>query len=135
MEFKCEICNKQYSSRQSRWNHIKKYHSSTECTLPPKTTKCTTKSHQNDDIIFCSLCNKNFTRKDALTRHLNDNRCKKNKEKKIINDLQKKIEDLTKFQKEEMEKIKLELQKALKIHPPDLLEKSLIFLIKSDRPN
>ena len=26
MEYKCEFCNKNYSSRQSRWNHIKNYH-------------------------------------------------------------------------------------------------------------
>ena len=49
------------------------------------------------DDISCNNCNKIFTRKSSLNRHLN-NRCKQiNKEKeKDINEIKKKLEELEK---------------------------------------
>ena len=76
MEFKCNICDKQYKSYQTLWNHKKIKHT-------PK----------NNNII-CELCNKEFTRNDNLKYHKN-NTCKiKNNEINKINILEDKIEQL-----------------------------------------
>ena len=76
MEFKCKICDKQYKSYQTLWNH--------------KKIKHTLKNNK----IICELCNKEFTRNDNLKYHKN-NTCKiKNNEINKINILEDKIEQL-----------------------------------------
>ena len=63
-QFKCNICNKDYKSYQSLWNHNKiKHH---ELCLKISNKECKFK---------CDLCNKKFTRNDNLKYHKN-NTCK-----------------------------------------------------------
>jgi len=123
MEFKCDICNKVYKSYQSRWNHVNKNHSTNVTKPVTNVTKPVTKC--NTILYNCQWCNENFNNRQTKWRHekICQNQTDINKDKKI--------EQLEK----EIKTIKEELLKAMKIHPPDLLEKSLIFLIKSDRPN
>jgi hypothetical protein len=99
--FECKICKKCYKSYKSLWNHNKKYHNiiAPNCTKnAPNCTKIVPKCTKVDDIS-CNNCNKIFTRKSSLNRHLN-NRCKQiNKEKekeKDINEIKKKLEELEK---------------------------------------
>ena len=61
----------------------------------PNSTQSTPKQHSNSTqtapkIIICVFCNKNFTRKTGLTKHLN---CCKIKNKKLGKNLGKKIEN------------------------------------------
>jgi hypothetical protein len=61
MSFKCDICNTEYKSYQSFWNHNKIKH--------PENKK-----KKNIDLI-CQKCNKNFLTKHGLKYH-NENVCK-----------------------------------------------------------
>ena len=95
MEYKCNICNKQYSSYQSLWIHNKKYH----------TTKNKNDSHldshdnQNDNHISsnkktykCSKCNKNFSCYQNRWRH--EKKCESNDNeimKQKIDELEKRL--------------------------------------------
>jgi len=74
MENKCTYCQKNFSSRQSKWNHINKFH-----------------KNENNQIIIndikCIHCNKTFSSKSCLTRHLKLYcKIKKKSINKIINE-------------------------------------------------
>lgn len=128
--YTCEYCNKKYSSRQSRWNHIKQYHNTdntpilhqNDVNVPPLI-------HQNiktSKQLKCTGCNKLFSRSDALNRHNNLNRCKKilatelkdekDEYKKLFLDSQKQIIE---YQKQ-IDELKTLIQKSIKIHPKTL---------------
>ena len=107
MEYKCNHCNKNYASYQSRCNHIRRYHKSLIPHQPPEDPP---EQHQNTPKNKCNFCNIIFSRKDSLNRHINKNRCKKEKT------TENKIEKMQK----EIENLKNLLQKALKIHPKTL---------------
>jgi len=82
MLYNCEICNKDYKSYQSLWNHNKIKHSDLSLKISNKECK-----------FSCELCNKKFTRNDNLKYHKN-NTCKINNETNKINILEGKIEQL-----------------------------------------
>jgi hypothetical protein len=132
-EFLCNICNKKYASANSLCNHNKKYHqriqtdfthnypqlstknpqlSTKNPQLSTKNPQLSTKNPQNStninlkkDII-CKYCNKYLSRIDSLKRH------EKICENKI--DLENKNNELE-ILKNEINKLKLTLQKTLKI--------------------
>jgi hypothetical protein len=118
-EFLCNICNKKYASTNSLCNHNKKYHQSIQTNfthnypqLSTKNPQLSTKNPQNStninlkkDII-CKYCNKYLSRIDSLKRH------EKICENKI--DLENKNNELE-ILKNEINKLKLTLQKTLKI--------------------
>ena len=54
MEYKCDICNKKYSSYQSKWIHHKKFHSKIE---------------NENTKISCKFCNKLLSCKQSKWRH------------------------------------------------------------------
>lgn len=97
----CKYCNKEYSSYQSRCNHIKKYHLNEDLKLP----QITPQNNSKNEGFECSNCNKKLSRQDNLTRHL-----KKCTPKKInideVNALKNEINDL-----------KSTLLNFMKIHP------------------
>lgn len=66
-EFNCDICNKQYKTSQSFWNHKNKYH-----------------KLDLEKIYKCDYCEKSYPRNNALSRHMNVCRLK-NKPEQIIN--------------------------------------------------
>jgi len=88
MDFPCLICDKNYKSYQSFWNHKKKFH-----------------SEENNNYVdnkvrdySCNKCNKKFTRKDSMTYHFT-NTCKKKDDKLPINktnELENKVLELEK---------------------------------------
>jgi hypothetical protein len=125
MEYTCTECNKIYSSYQSRWLHIKKYHQTLSAKLPPKCRQNRQNIHkippnpakmaEIESLKFvCNNCKKIFTRKDSLNKHINLNRCKceKNNKTELINILKKEVLNDPIF--------KNELLKSLKIHPKTL---------------
>jgi hypothetical protein len=65
-EFKCNICNKEYKSYQTLWNHNKIKHNDLCIKIKQNYKECK---------FSCESCNKKFTRKDNLKYHKN-NTCK-----------------------------------------------------------
>ena len=122
--FSCKECNKNYKHRQSLYNHMKKFHSKNSKKLQngSKTLqmapKYTLKNETGRDIIKCEFCNKTFSKKSNLQKHINLNRCKKKND--IILSLKKENEELKmNFQKEITElkeQIKELMNKNCKIH-------------------
>lgn len=115
----CKYCNKEYSSYSSRSNHIKKYHSNPEViksnpTSHPKVIQ----SHpinENKKKFACKFCNKTFKYRQGKWKH--EQKCED------TNIIKKENEEMKTFilnQKMEMDKLKNELLKALKIHPKTL---------------
>jgi uncharacterized coiled-coil DUF342 family protein len=124
MRYTCSLCNKEFSQKSNYDAHNNKkfkcnikvvnkdvndnIHNATE--IPPNTTKIppntTNKIISNiTSEISCNYCNKIFTRKDALTRHIN-NRCKA---KKNYNEqIDQIFNELTKL-KDENEELKNEI--------------------------
>ena len=123
--YKCKKCPKEYSSYKSLWRHDALKHKINNTEITPLTPDLPPVQHQNTPKNKCSFCNIIFSRKDALTRHTNKNRCKKenNNESKPENNNESKLEKIEKENieiKKEMEVLKNQLQKALKIHPKTL---------------
>ena len=121
MEYKCKYCDKVYSSYQSRCNHTRKFHKENPTETTPIPPILPPNNHPNVEQKKCTLCNIIFSRKDALTRHINKNRCKS--ENVDIDEIKKENIEIKKEMleyKKEMEKLKEMLQKSLKIHPKTL---------------
>jgi hypothetical protein len=55
---KCNFCNKIFSSRQSKCNHVAKFHKNLCIPII------------NENKISCTYCNKYFSTKSSLTRHI-----------------------------------------------------------------
>jgi len=85
----CNICDRNYSSRQSLYNHRKRMHPTEKVSLTPKSTifphfstLLPPKSQQLQSRLTCPHCNKVFSRIDSLTRHQKTNKkCKSNIQK------------------------------------------------------
>ena len=73
MEFSCKSCIKKYSSYQSLWLHNKKYHVNNK------------KFTYNNNIngVICEFCNRNFSNKYSIKKHIKT--CDIKKEKELIN--------------------------------------------------
>ncbi len=122
--FSCNECNKNYKHRQSLYNHMKKFHPKNSKKLHngSKTLqmapKYTLENESGRNIIKCEFCNKTFSKKSNLQKHINLNRCKKKND--IILSLKKENEELKmNFQKEITElkeQIKELMNKNCKIH-------------------
>ena len=120
MDFKCNYCNKNYASYQSRCNHIRRYHKSevsqnkSEGKLDSKSegkSKVSIKKIIEDKNYKCIYCNNKYKHKQSKYNH--EKKCK-NENKKLEN------EDKIDKMEKEIESLKDLLQKALKIHPKTL---------------
>ena len=84
-EYKCNICNKMYSSYKSLWYHNYKYHKNTSTNdVTPCNTNVTNCNNNvtncnnnvtncnNDNIIkyYCPNCNNNFNNRQTRWRHI-----------------------------------------------------------------
>jgi hypothetical protein len=84
-DYYCDKCDRGYTSYQSLWNHNKKKH---KTVIPLNTSQTTVlnsnTTHSNSvKYLNCSYCNKTFTRKDNLNRHIKI--CKSKEEYDIKN--------------------------------------------------
>jgi hypothetical protein len=140
-EFKCEHCKKLYSSYKSRWLHIKKYHNTDVSQKLANVSNDVSQklvNNSQDNLYKCKYCDNEYKHRSSKSKH--EKYCKESNnlntndisELKKQNDAMKKQND---DMKKQLDELKLLIQKSMKIHPPDLLEKSKIFLNKSDRPN
>jgi hypothetical protein len=124
MEHFCKLCNKKYASYKSLWFHNYKFHKDDSLKKPQKTSKIDTEKSevpQNpskieeekiDSELNCKYCNKIFTRKDNLSRHLN--KCKeKNNAEEIENIVTEKVNSIVANQIQQF-------MKSIKIHPKTL---------------
>ena len=116
MKYKCKHCEKEYSSHQSRCNHMRKYHTPIEgkkISIEEKNVveKIPIKIIKEDAI--CKFCNKEFC--DRKYRWKHEKKCKEGNNDKI-----EKLEKENLETKKELENLKNMLQKALKIHPKTL---------------
>lgn len=98
MEYKCNVCNKNYSSYQSLWIHNKKYHSKNNNYNHKQSQITTEKLNVN---YKCEFCNKILSRQDSLKRHYTNcktkmhiDKNKSNVENIIITNLTNEIERL-----------------------------------------
>ena len=128
MENLCTICNRTYASKQSRWNHMKKFHKNSNDksvvdNIQQVVSKNTTSTLLDDNTV-CKFCNKKLC--DRMYRWKHEKICKS----KIENDLKEKFQELEKKNEliekqnntmvKEMEELKKLIQKSFKIHPKKL---------------
>ena len=85
MSFFCNICEKDYKSHQSLWNHNKKFHNGNLIS-----------NKKINGEFTCSKCNKNFTRKNNMVNHMKLY-CKKKEEDDKITKLEKQVAELQKL--------------------------------------
>jgi hypothetical protein len=107
MEYRCKICNKEYSSYQSLWIHNKKYHKPTDFQSNPNVIPTSIQCHPNvipTSTISCNYCGKIFKFRQGKSKHQKNCKIKNNE----------KIQE----QLDEMKKQLLQIvKKECKIHP------------------
>lgn len=144
MEFKCNICNKDYKSYQSIWNHNKKFHNSKvilDIHNPSNTVNNTSNiihqehntvndksnnvnSNKTDEVkgkYNCSKCNKDFNTRQAKWIHVK----KCTVESKSENEqLKKQIEIMKQEYEKQLYDMKKQIMELLnkncKVHPKTL---------------
>lgn len=67
MPFQCKICNKDYYSYQSLWNHNKKFHPKVDNNV---NNKLNTDVCIESPTIKCTYCNAQFTTRQAKSLHI-----------------------------------------------------------------
>ena len=116
-EYKCEHCNKLYSSYKSRWLHNKKYHVVNVVKNDINVVKTVVK-----DVVKktteCTFCNKVLS--DRISKWRHEKHCKQNNKQKLCTDELKKENQEMKKEIEELKKFKNEIMKSMKIHPKTL---------------
>jgi hypothetical protein len=123
MTYLCQHCNKEYSSYQSRCNHIRRYHKVTVVVKFPEGEKSSENVVVNlSDNKTCKYCNKKLC--DRMYRWKHEKKCKmKNNIKDTITNtfiFEEKIKELEEKHRIEMEQFKNDLLKSLKIDKKEL---------------
>jgi len=117
MSYTCEHCNNTYSSRQSRWNHIKKHHTNENIHIIDKNIQIPIQK----TIHECIYCKKIFNTYFIKWRH--EKKCKEQKPNTKLEIIEKqnlKLEKQNEDMKLQLEELKKLIQKSLKIHPKTL---------------
>jgi hypothetical protein len=93
-EFKCNVCNKYYSSYQSLWIHNKKYHNTNVTQSVPivnlkksnviQKESIITSSTVNTNILECKYCHKTYANRHSKSKHLKNCKEKKIKDDEIL---------------------------------------------------
>jgi len=121
MEYKCNFCNKNYASYQSRCNHIRKYHKNDSSDVNVKVNVSVNEvsmfENEEDMKYICIKCNKKFKFRQGKWAHEKICQKEKNLEIEII---KKDFEEYKKESQKEMERLKDMIQKSMKIHPKTL---------------
>jgi len=107
-EYKCILCNKDYSSQSSLCNHNKKFHKNNVNERNINVISCnTTVIPTNTKEYKCTYCNKNFKMRQYRWKH--EQKCKSKEETTKIQQLEETI-------KEMKEQFALILQEKGKVH-------------------
>ena len=94
MEYTCNICNKNYKSYQSLWNHNKKFHYNNIIEKTSNVTNSDTKMSLNVTKKYeCIYCNKNFNYRQNKYQHEKTCKIKINNDSKI-NQLENTVNEL-----------------------------------------
>lgn len=133
MEHYCTICNKNYSSYKSLWNHNKLFHISqnsqkSSIILNPsskslKNSQISTNETNNSNIkLKCKYCNKLCSRSDNLNRHELKCKVKLSYEAKLKEENELLKNELNNFKNDmmEMQKQLINVLNQNKIHPKTL---------------
>jgi len=79
VEYSCKVCNKQYSSYKSLWNHNNKFHNEKVINCNKNVINCNKnviKNYNNEDNKYCcKYCNKSFNIRQYRWSH--EKTCKK----------------------------------------------------------
>ena len=137
MEYKCNICNNKFASRQSRWNHVKRLHQQPVVESCKNVVVDVVESENNvvDNVVnsccenkniivsntICKYCNNNFS--DRIVRWRHEKICKhKETNKEFEIEIKDEKELFERFKKKILEDddIRNEILKSLKIHPKQL---------------
>lgn len=99
MVYKCNVCNKDYSSYKSLWNHIKKYHNDNQQKINKNQH---VNQHEINTIIpynklICNFCKKTFSFMQSRWRH--EQKCKTKNDDNLKEELIKIKEELAIMQK------------------------------------
>jgi len=116
MEYNCKICNKEYVSYKSLWNHNKKFHIKMSSKIEAAVIPMSPKNIENK----CIICKKEYKYRQGLWKH--NKICKGINNEKIDLVLKENLEmkkEMLEYKKE-LENLKTQLQKSLKIHPKTL---------------
>jgi hypothetical protein len=116
MEYTCEICNKNYKSYQSIWNHNHRYHKNNSIHISSDYTQQSSNSLKKSsnkllntqtpiqtNSLTCEFCKKIFSRSDNLKRH--KIKCNKNQTDKF-EEIKEEIKELKKEFQVEIKKLK-----------------------------
>ena len=120
----CKYCNKEYSSQSSRSNHIKKFHNNESEHLSSLSSNTSSNKiiRKSSSEYKCRFCNNTYSYIQGRWKH--EKICEKSeniiKNKSIDEQKIEKIEKEMLEYKKEVEVLKNQLQKALKIHPKTL---------------
>ena len=114
MEYRCKICNKEYSSYQSLWIHNKRFHIPDTTLCHPNVIHVSSECHSNvipkstklvqNNILSCNYCGKTFKFRQGKSKHLKI--CKQKNNEKIQ-------EQIDVMKKQLMQIVK----KECKVHP------------------
>ena len=124
--FKCNICNKNYKSKNSLGNHNRKFHTKSTFDQPkstfdqpkstldqPKSTLDQPKSTFDQPKMYkynCKYCNKGYNINQSKWKH--EKKCNKNIEK-TLNEKCKKLEKENEELEKKNEELKLDFQKQM----------------------
>jgi hypothetical protein len=116
----CKICNKQYKSYKSLWNHNKSFHSKNILVNIQSVQIVQEINVKSSKILSCDYCNKIFNCKSSKSMHKKVCKKKDDKNNNVIElekiKLQQKEKDIEKLKEEnEMIRLKIKLQNCKKI--------------------
>jgi hypothetical protein len=125
----CNICNKEYSSRQNLWKHSKKFHNNDNKNsnlyvknmsnkLDDKTDNCQINVKKVSKSLICNICEDVFNSRQAKWAH--EKKCNINKGNCEVDDLKEQLKQKDK----QLEEFKIQIldliKKSCKIHPKTL---------------
>jgi hypothetical protein len=122
MQYRCNICNKDYSSYQSLWIHNKKFHNIIVTNLTPNVTNLTPNvtnltPNVTNKVYECKFCNKSFNYRQNKYQH--EKKCKIKEDSNKINQLEEKnnkINELEKTINELKNQVAIIIKEKGKIH-------------------
>ena len=133
MQYHCNICNKDYKSYQSLWNHNKKFHIEDVKNVKEKFNNVKEKCNSVKSVT-CEYCNKVFNNRPAKSIHKKT--CNKTQEKQQDDKMRLQIlKEETRLKKEEAKilKLKLKLQQSEKVDKITLKKLNSLLLKQQNR--